>query len=82
MSKLIKYVVAVVLKPEPGSDAVLIVRRPEDDPDLKGAWGLPAVTMTHHELPESAARRICREKLNCEAEPERFLGLMFQKRNS
>jgi 8-oxo-dGTP diphosphatase len=34
------------------------------------------------ELPEDCACRICREKLGCEAEPKRFLGLMFQKRNS
>ena len=34
------------------------------------------------ELPEQAAIRVCKEKLGCEATPERFLGLMFQKRNS
>lgn len=34
------------------------------------------------ELPEEAAKRTCKEKLNCEAEATRFLGIMFQKRNS
>ena len=34
------------------------------------------------ELPEQAAHRICKEKLNCETEAMRFLGIMFQKRNS
>lgn len=82
MSKLVKYVVAVVLKPEPGSDKFLVVKRPDDDPDLKGAWGFPAITMTEHELPEAAAQRVCREKLSCEAKAGKFLGLMFQKRNS
>lgn len=38
--------------------------------------------MTEGELPEEAALRVCREKLACSAKPKRFLGLMFQKRNS
>jgi ADP-ribose pyrophosphatase YjhB (NUDIX family) len=80
MSKPIKYVVAVVLLNEKGE--YLTVKRPEDDPDLRGAWGLPAATMTSGELPEEAALRVCREKLACTATPKRFLGLMFQKRNS
>jgi 8-oxo-dGTP diphosphatase len=80
MSKPIKYVVAVVLLNKKGE--YLAVKRPEDDPDLRGAWGLPAATMTEGELPEAAALRICHEKLACTAQPKRFLGLMFQKRNS
>ena len=82
MSKQIKYVVAVVLKNKDNPDEFLVVKRPDDDPDLGGAWGFPAATMQPGELPEEAARRICKEKLNCEAEPSRFLGIMFQKRNS
>jgi len=34
------------------------------------------------ELPEDAARRVCREKLHCEAVPIRLVGTMFQKRNT
>lgn len=82
MSKQIKYVVAVVLKKHQNSDEFLVVKRPDDDPDLGGHWGFPAATMKPGELPEQAANRICREKLNCEAEATRFLGIMFQKRNS
>lgn len=82
MSKQTKYVVAVVLKNRLNPEQFLVVRRPDDDPDLGGHWGFPATTMKSGELPEQAAKRICREKLNCEAEPMRFLGLMFQKRNS
>ncbi len=82
MSKPIKYTVAVALKPEPDSAQFLVVKRPDDDPDLAGNWGLPAVTMRADELPEDAARRVCIEKLNCSAEPQRFLGAMFQTRNS
>ncbi len=82
MSKAIKYVVAVVLKNKQNPDEFLVVRRPDDDPDLGGHWGFPATTMKPGELPEQAARRICREKLGCDAEVTRFLGIMYQKRNS
>ncbi len=81
MSKMIKYVAAVVLKDASGKQ-FLAVKRPDDDPDLRGSWGLPAVTLQTGELPEDGARRVCREKLGCDATPERFLGIMFQKRNS
>jgi ADP-ribose pyrophosphatase YjhB (NUDIX family) len=82
MSKQVKYVVAVVLKNRQNSEEFLVVKRPDDDPDLGGHWGFPAATMKPGELPEQAAKRICKEKLNCDAEATRFLGIMFQKRNS
>lgn len=82
MSKDIKYTVAVVLKKSKDSDEYLIVRRPADDKDLADTWGLPAVTLMAGELPEQGAIRACKEKLGCTATPERFLGIMFQKRNS
>lgn len=82
MSKQTKYVVAVILKNKTNSDQFLVVKRPDDDPDLAGHWGLPAATMKPGELPEQAAKRICKEKLSCEAKALRFVGLMFQKRNS
>lgn len=77
-----KYVVAIVAKNERHPDSFLIVKRPDDDPDLRGEWGLPATTLKQGELPEEAARRVCREKLGCDGQPLRFLGAMFQKRNS
>lgn len=82
MSKQIKYTVAVVLKNTHNPDEFLLVRRPDDDPDLAGGWGLPAVTLRPGELPEEGAKRVCQEKLHCDARPMRFLGIMFQKRNS
>lgn len=60
----------------------MIVRRPSDDSDLRGEWGLPAITLQPGELPEDGARRVCREKLRCQGKPIRFLGTMFQHRNS
>lgn len=59
MDKQIKYVVAVVLLNKNGE--YLAVKRPDDDPDLGGAWGLPAVTFSEGELPETAALRVCEE---------------------
>lgn len=82
MGKQIKYVVAAILKNKEHSKEFLVVKRPDDDPDLGGEWGFPATTMKPGELPEDAAKRICIEKLHCEAEATRFLGIMFQKRNS
>jgi ADP-ribose pyrophosphatase YjhB (NUDIX family) len=82
MSKQVKYVVSVVLKNNQNTQEFLVVKRPDDDPDLAGGWGFPSVTMQQDELPEAAAKRVCKEKLGCEAEAVRFLGIMFQKRNS
>lgn len=82
MSKQTKCVVAVILKNKNNPDQFLVVKRPDDDPDLGGHWGFPAATMEPGELPEQAAKRICKEKLQCDAEPTRFVGIMFQKRNS
>lgn len=82
MKKEIKYVVAVALKKSSNSKEFLIVKRPENDPDLGGHWGLPAIRMSNGELPEQAAIRVCAEKLNCKATATRFMGIMYQKRNS
>jgi ADP-ribose pyrophosphatase YjhB (NUDIX family) len=81
MSKQVIYVVAVVLENSHNPEEFLVVKRPEDDPDLAGHWGFPAATMKSSEMPEDAAKRVCREKLNCNAKATRFLGIMFQKRN-
>jgi hypothetical protein len=82
MSKPLKYTVAIVIKDAKSPDKFLLVKRPDDDPDLRGAWGLPALTAKPNELPEETARRVCREKLGCDGVPTRFLGAMVQKRNS
>ncbi|HEX7963364.1 MAG TPA: NUDIX hydrolase [Candidatus Saccharimonadales bacterium] len=82
MSKDVKYTVAIVLKNSTDPNQFLIVKRPDEDPDLAGSWGLPATSLRPGELPEAAALRVCREKLHCEGRPTRFLGIMFQKRNS
>jgi len=82
MSKQVKYTVAVVLIRKNYPQEFLVVKRPDDDPDLSGEWGLPAISLRPGELPEAGAKRACEEKLGCEADPVRLLGIMFQKRNS
>jgi ADP-ribose pyrophosphatase YjhB (NUDIX family) len=77
MSKPVKCVVAAILKRKDNPDAFLVVKRPDDYPDLSGHWGFPAATMKPDELPEDAAKRIWKEKLNCDAVATRFLGVMF-----
>jgi 8-oxo-dGTP pyrophosphatase MutT (NUDIX family) len=44
-------------------DRVLLVRRPDDDDDLPGVWGLPAASVAGGESAEDAVRRAGREKL-------------------
>jgi 8-oxo-dGTP pyrophosphatase MutT (NUDIX family) len=82
MSKPIKYAVAVVIKRQKDSPEFLIVRRPDDDPDMGGYWGFPAISLQPGELPEQAVARLCKEKLDCEATAVRFLGAMEQRRNA
>lgn len=46
----------------------LLVRRPDDDPDLPGVWGLPAGSHAGGETDKALVRRIGREKLGVETE--------------
>jgi ADP-ribose pyrophosphatase YjhB (NUDIX family) len=48
--------IAVVRRGEPRK--VLLVRRPDDDEELPGIWGLPAASCRTGETLEAAARRI------------------------
>lgn len=82
MSKPARNAIAVILRNRTHPAQFLAVKRPSDTGDLDGFWGLPAVSMRPGELPEDAARRVCREKLHCEAVPIRLIGTMFQKRTA
>jgi 8-oxo-dGTP diphosphatase len=70
-------------------ELVLLVRRPDDDADLPGVWGLPAATIAEGESAEGksaegesaegesaedAVRRAGREKLGVEVRPLDPLG--------
>ena len=50
------------------------MRRPDDDADLPGVWGLPAATLGEAETEEDAVRRGGREKLGVEVLPLRAIG--------
>ncbi|GAB5603273.1 NUDIX domain-containing protein [Thermus sp. FJN-A] len=45
---------------------LVLVRRPQEDPEFGGAWGLPAVSLAEGEALEAAALRVAREKLGAE----------------
>jgi 8-oxo-dGTP pyrophosphatase MutT (NUDIX family) len=57
-----------------GPDGVLLVRRPDDDDDLPGVWGLPAASLGPGESEEDAVRRAGREKLGIEVLPLQPIG--------
>jgi 8-oxo-dGTP diphosphatase len=57
-----------------GPRGLLLVRRPDDDEDLPGAWGLPAVSFASDESEEEAVRRAGRDKLGVEVEPLERVG--------
>jgi hypothetical protein len=58
-----------------GPDGLLLVRRPDDDEDLPGVWGLPAVSLAPGESEEEAVRRAGRDKLGVEVSPIRAVGV-------
>ena len=63
--KPMRHAVAYVIY-RPGDmnrNDILIVKRPDDDPDLPGVWGLPAVSVRNDESFELAVRRAGRQKL-------------------
>ena len=51
-----------------GPEGLLLVRRPDDDESLPGAWGLPAASLAAGESEQAAVRRAGREKLGVEVE--------------
>ena len=57
-----------------GPEGLLLVRRPEEDRDLPGVWGLPAATCAEGESEEDAVRRAGHEKLGVEVEPLHSIG--------
>ncbi len=55
--------IAVVISAPHDVNLVLSVRRPEDDDDLPGVWGLPATTVRKGEADWDAAQRLGETKL-------------------
>lgn len=67
-----KRSVSLVIRRDDG--AVLLVRRPDGDPDLPGAWGLPAVSLEPGESEGDAIARAGHTKLGVEVEAPRLVG--------
>lgn len=75
-----KRSVALAVRPQDDASGVLLVRRPDDDDEFPGAWGLPAATCIGPETLEDAARRIGRDKLGVEIRLCKVLGQGVQDR--
>ena len=66
---LVQRAVALVVHCPDDAGLLLAVRRPDDDAELPGLWGLPAATLREHETFEDAARRVGETKLGVDVEP-------------
>ena len=70
MSLPLKHSVAVLIR---NGDLILSTRRPDDDDELPGIWGLPAGSYEEAETVEDLIRRIGRDKLGVSLSPKRKL---------
>jgi ADP-ribose pyrophosphatase YjhB (NUDIX family) len=70
MSKPVKHSVAVVIL---NGDSMMAIRRPDNDDELPGIWGLPAGTCRDQETVKDVIARIGREKLGVTLVPHRLL---------
>jgi len=57
-----------------GPEGLLLVRRPDDDEDLPGVWGLPALSLEPGESEQHGVRRAGHDKLGVEVEPLERVG--------
>ena len=73
----VKHSIAVMIFKD---DKVLSIRRPDDDDELPGIWGLPAGTLRAAETVEELIRRIGRDKLGVKLTPVRRLSSGQQMR--
>src|SRR5438876_11097598 len=78
MPKPVKHSVAVVVR---NGDRILAVRRPDNDNELPGIWGLPAGTCRGQESVEDVIDRVGRDKLGVELTPGRRLTSSTQDRS-
>src|SRR5438093_11227750 len=77
MSKRVKQSVAVAVFKE---EQILLIRRPDDDDELPGIWGLPAGTRRNTEAAEDLIVRIGRDKLGVKLVPVLRLASGMQDR--
>jgi len=73
----VKHSVAVLVR---NGDRILAIRRPDDDDELPGIWGLPAGSFRGFETLETLIRRIGRDKLGVFLTPQQKLAAGAQDR--
>ena len=73
----VKHSIAVLIRK---GDRILAVRRPDDDDELPGIWGLPAGSFRSDETLEDLIARVGRDKLGVSLTPVRKLGAGTQDR--
>ena len=77
MSKPIKRSVAVLVRKD---DLILSVRRPDNDEELPGVWGIPAGSFQESETLDELIARIGKQKLGVTLTPIRKLAEGIQDR--
>lgn len=77
MALPVKHSVAVLICSE---GRLLAIRRPENDDELPGIWGLPAGTCRKNETIEDVVRRVGKEKLGVVLHPLRKIASGQQDR--
>jgi len=73
----VKHSIAVLIR---NGNRILAIRRPDNDDELPGIWGLPAGTFRASETLEDLVRRIGLEKLGVDLKPVRKLAEGSQDR--
>ena len=77
MSLPVKQAIAVVIR---NGDRIVAIRRPDDDDELPGIWGLPAGSFRKNETLEDLIRRIGRVRLGVSLTAKRKLAEGAQDR--
>ena len=72
--------IALAIRHDAKPGYLLLVRRPDDDAELPGLWGLPAATRRKGETEAATVRRLGRQKLGVTLQPGPLLAEGQQER--
>ena len=78
--KSIKRSISLAIFKKDAPNKLLLVKRPEDDPELPGLWGLPAASFRPGESLSDVAERIGKDKLGAKLIPGKMLRRGTQER--
>ena len=79
---LVHRAISLAISAPGDSSLYLAVKRPLDDPDFPGEWGIPACTLLVDETIEHAIERIGKSKLGVSLDPGPVLGDELQRHPS